>query len=179
MSDDNYNAVIAALAPFADGATLQEIAQAMKEPPPDRTLSRWLSELVKQDWVVQTGAGRGMRYALSAKARQQLAVPPAAGSAAPKPSPSPRTAGDASDPDFPALLAMAIPTIVTYAMDRQKVDVLLQSHAVRNQKNPAAYLAYAHTALETLTFSAVEPDGLTPDQFANWRKFYPAKSAAN
>ncbi|HET7569931.1 MAG TPA: Fic family protein [Gammaproteobacteria bacterium] len=64
-SQDQLEAVLAAVSRFPDGARLEEIDQALAPKAPRRTLQRWLALLVRQNRLIADGRGRGRQYRLA------------------------------------------------------------------------------------------------------------------
>ena len=66
-------AIIAALARFPSGASIEEVKDALERPPPRRTLQRRIAMLVAHERLRAQGEGRRRRY-LSAHAQPSTAV---------------------------------------------------------------------------------------------------------
>ena len=64
IPDAELDAVIAAAASFPDGAMMDDIANALAQPPPRRTLQRRLALLVERKRLNAEGKGRATRYRL-------------------------------------------------------------------------------------------------------------------
>lgn len=59
---DTYEAVLAAIARFPDGASIEQIEETLSAPPNRRTLQRWLNSLIAQARVRREGQGRAVKY---------------------------------------------------------------------------------------------------------------------
>ena len=57
-----YEAVLAAIAPFPEGAKIEQIEANLAVRPARRTLQRWLSDLIAQERLRAQGQGRATRY---------------------------------------------------------------------------------------------------------------------
>lgn len=57
-------AVLEAIARFADGASTEQIQESLAAPPHRRTLQRWLNDLMAQARVYRQGQGRSVKYRL-------------------------------------------------------------------------------------------------------------------
>lgn len=57
-----YEAVMAAIAQFPDGASIEQIEAKLAPPPARRTLQRWLAALLGQQRLRKVGKARGTRY---------------------------------------------------------------------------------------------------------------------
>ncbi len=57
-----YQAVLAAIARFPEGADIEQIEKNLSAPPSRRTLQRWLNSMMAQGKVRRTGQGRAIRY---------------------------------------------------------------------------------------------------------------------
>lgn len=80
-----------------------------------------------------------------------------------------------SDPEFPLMLEMAIPTIVTFKFERTRTIAALRSQAAKNQKvgrGMGAYMKYALARLDALTAADVDACGITPAEFAAWKRVF-------
>lgn len=59
---DSYESVLAAIARFPDGASIEQIEEHLSAPPNRRTLQRWLNNLIDQERVRREGQGRAVKY---------------------------------------------------------------------------------------------------------------------
>jgi len=62
-------AVLEAIARFADGASTEQIQESLAAPPHRRTLQRWLNDLMAQARVYRQGQGRSVKYRLGEAAK--------------------------------------------------------------------------------------------------------------
>lgn len=60
-----YDAILAVLGQFPDGATIEDIEILLAPRPTRRTLQRWLSTLIDQQRIYKLGQARGTRYLLT------------------------------------------------------------------------------------------------------------------
>ncbi len=58
----SIQAVLELLAPFFEGASIQQLEDKLSSPPNRRTLLRWLKDLIDQGQVRRKGNGRAVRY---------------------------------------------------------------------------------------------------------------------
>jgi hypothetical protein len=66
IPQEDFDAVLTAVSRFRDGASVEQISDALKEQLPRRTLQRYLARLVEQGKLQIEGKGRGSRYRLVA-----------------------------------------------------------------------------------------------------------------
>lgn len=59
---ETYDAVLEAITHFPNGASIEQIEEALTEPPNRRTLQRWLNRLIAQMRVRRAGQGRAIKY---------------------------------------------------------------------------------------------------------------------
>lgn len=81
------------------------------------------------------------------------------------------------DPDFPAMLNMAVPFIVTDNLDRTRAIASLRSQAATNGEvgsGMGAYLKYGLAQLDALTAAAVDDYRIKPAEFTAWKIAYAA-----
>ena len=199
-TSDERRIILSLIARAPDGVPFDRIAQSQPTPPDKRRLRQWLGGFIDEGLILADGEGRDALYlavdpesllklygagdqpvngsnsgAATSGGNGSRSAPPGAPSARPTPGASGQQAvlsDTAADPDFPAMLEMAIGPIVTWAMDSSKAAVILQSHALRNHKDPAgvaAYVAYGLDSLAALTPADAQRHNLTLEQFSRWR----------
>src|SRR5690606_23811372 len=67
--------LLAVLAQFPDGASMEQLERGLIDAPHRRTLQRWLNTLIEQQQVLRLGQGRASRYVLSANKLQASPKP--------------------------------------------------------------------------------------------------------
>jgi len=65
IPQSEFDAILAAVSHFLDGASVEQIRAALEIELPRRTLQRRLATLVEQDRLMIEGQGRGSRYRMS------------------------------------------------------------------------------------------------------------------
>jgi Fic family protein len=66
--------IVACLADQAGGLSLEEICQALANPPAKRTLQRYLAQLIEQEQIIKKGQGPAVRYYFYANLEVELSA---------------------------------------------------------------------------------------------------------
>ncbi|HVU33694.1 MAG TPA: hypothetical protein VHE61_09685 [Opitutaceae bacterium] len=179
------DAVVAVIARFSNGATLDDIRDALPDHPAERTLRRWLTTLVETRRITQSGSARNTRYHVGAPAAIGLA-PAAAGPSSPA-HPTVNKGTTPRSPDSPPaaaaspspgeLLEFSIPQIVVGVMPPVSVTAFLQTQAMLylpTLDERTRFVAYGRSVLDRLTADdAAARFGITPEQYHLWRRHFP------
>jgi hypothetical protein len=185
-------ALLCLIAHAADGVSLDQVITALSLTPEDRRMvKQWLDSYIDGNRIFLFGEGRNAVYlAIDPPALQRdfpLPPPPsatvpqtpvAAAAAANDTPPQPLTAAVAnapapSDADFPRMLDLAIPMIISAPLHRQPTIVCLRDQAGKNGKvgrGVGAYVNYAMGVLDRLTEADVADYGITAEEYAAWKE---------
>ena len=164
FSQEAIAAIHGALRQFPNGATAAQILTQLPEPPDDRTLEKWINDMVACNTLRRDGVGAEARF--FAVAADPVIDKPAAAAAPPAAS---------VDPDFAEMFDLGLVMFVTAPMPREQTRSALQRQAAEHKKTGPVMKAYVEHSLARLDkFSAVdaEPYGFTPQQIAKWQQIY-------